>query len=414
MSLWALTWPMFIELVLAFTLGLEDSFYLARISDHAAGAVGSLLPVFGICNMVFQSFAQSGASVASQLLGGGHPERARRTFLTMLVLNGAPGTVDGRVDPLPRPPAGGRLDGALGRDLHSTPPTSWASSAPCSSSRPSASPTRPSSTPGARRASTCWRRIFVNVANISLNHLLTMGTWGLPRLGVKGVAWSTIVAQLLGLLVAATVVHFRLRIRWEKGLSLAAAPPLPRPHPPNRPSVGGGARFVPAQPARPRGHRRLHRRRGPRRAHLHAQPHRLLHRLVLRPRPRAPRSRWPTSSVHAASTKPSAQLLRSLKLGMILGFAVMVVLAASGPAALRHLHQRPGHPRPGADPACFSASSSSPAARATWSWAGPFEVLAMLASPPSSAWPSPGASPSPWRGFSPRDSVSVWLASGSP
>ena len=69
----------------------------------------------------------------------------------------SPGS-DGRFDPLSRPPPRGRLDGAFRAELHSTPPTSSASSAPCSSSRPCASPMRPSSTPGARRASTCWRR----------------------------------------------------------------------------------------------------------------------------------------------------------------------------------------------------------------------------------------------------------------
>src|SRR5277367_6848743 len=87
MSLWALTWPMFIELVLSFTLGLEDSFYLAKISDRAAAAVGAVLPVFGVCNVVFQTFAQSGASVAGQLLGGERHERVNRTFLTMILLN---------------------------------------------------------------------------------------------------------------------------------------------------------------------------------------------------------------------------------------------------------------------------------------------------------------------------------------
>src|SRR5512137_2135233 len=95
MSLWALTWPMFGELVLTFTLGLEDSFYLAKMSDRAAAAVGALLPVFGLCNMLFQSFAHSGASVAGQFIGGGRHERVPRTFLTMVLLNGGLGLLAG-------------------------------------------------------------------------------------------------------------------------------------------------------------------------------------------------------------------------------------------------------------------------------------------------------------------------------
>lgn len=69
MSLWALAWPIFIDLLLSMTLALEDTFYLARISDRAAAAVGALLPILGASNMVFQTMAFSGSSVACQLMG---------------------------------------------------------------------------------------------------------------------------------------------------------------------------------------------------------------------------------------------------------------------------------------------------------------------------------------------------------
>ena len=227
MSLWALTWPMFIELVLAFTLGLEDSFYLARISDQAAGAVGSMLPVFGICNMVFQCFAQSGASVASQYLGGGHPERARRTFLTILLLNGLLGIAVAALLLGVHRQVGHWMGLSAESYVHATDflglvgPMLFIQGlrfayAAILNAR------------GETRLNML-AAIFVNAANISLNHLLTMGSFGLPRLGVRGVAWSTIVAQLLGLLVAAAAVHLRLRIRWERRLTLADLRPCLAP-----------------------------------------------------------------------------------------------------------------------------------------------------------------------------------------
>jgi putative MATE family efflux protein len=227
MSLWALTWPMFIELVLAFTLGLEDSFYLARISDQAAGAVGALLPVFGICNMVFQSFAQSGASVASQYLGGGHAERARRTFLTMLGLNGLLGIAAAALLLVGHRQVGLWMGLSAETYTHATDflglvgPMLFIQGlrfayAAILNAR------------GETRFNML-AALFVNFANISLNHLLTMGSFGLPRLGVKGVAWSTIVAQLLGLLVAAAAVHLRLRIRWNRDLKLADLRPCVAP-----------------------------------------------------------------------------------------------------------------------------------------------------------------------------------------
>ncbi len=211
MSLLALTWPMFIELVLSFTLGLEDSFYLAKISDRAAAAVGALLPLFGICNMAFQTFAQSGASVASQLIGGQKLERAQRTFIAMLVLNGA---------------LGGSvalfffaLDRRVGQWLGLSPETYAFATEFVSLVGPMLF------IQGLRFAyasiinahgRTRWNMLsalFVNAANLGLNHILTMGTWGLPRLGVAGVAYSTIVAQSLGLIVSATIVHAHLKVR---------------------------------------------------------------------------------------------------------------------------------------------------------------------------------------------------------
>ncbi len=203
---------MFVEVVLSFTLGLEDSFYLAKISDRAAGAVGSLLPVFGICNIAFQTFAQSGASVASQLIGGERHERVHPTFVTMILLNGTLGlaaatalfAVHRRVGhwmglgPEAYAPATEFL-GLVGPILFIQ-ALRFACAAIINA-----------------RGRTRWNMLsalFVNAANVSLNHVLTMGTWGLPRLGVAGVAYSTIIAQSLGLLVSSAVVYGRLKVRW--------------------------------------------------------------------------------------------------------------------------------------------------------------------------------------------------------
>jgi putative MATE family efflux protein len=204
---------MFVELVLSFTLGLEDSFYLAKISDRAAAAVGALLPVFGICNMAFQTFAQSGASVASQLIGGQKHERAQRTFVTMILLNGALGACVALFF--------FALDRRVGMWMGLSPETYALATRFLSLVGPMLF------IQGLRFAyasiinahgRTRWNMlsaVFVNAANLALNHVLTMGTWGLPRLGVAGVAYSTIMAQLLGLLISATIVHAHLKVRWD-------------------------------------------------------------------------------------------------------------------------------------------------------------------------------------------------------
>jgi putative MATE family efflux protein len=213
MSLWALTWPMFIELVLSFTLGLEDSFYLAKLSDRAAAAVGALLPVFGICNMVFHTFAHSGASVASQFIGGERHERVNRTFLTMILLNAALGVVAAAFLFVFHPRVG--LGMGLRGEVYALATEFLSLVGPMLFIQ--ALRFAYASIINAR-GRTRWNMLaaaVVNLANVFLNHILTRGTWGLPRLGVTGVAYSTIVAQLLGLLISAVVVHRRLQVHWD-------------------------------------------------------------------------------------------------------------------------------------------------------------------------------------------------------
>jgi len=212
MSLWSLTWPMFLDLVLSMTLGLEDAFYLARISDRAAAAVGALLPILGVCNMVFQAFAQSGSSVASQLTGAGRHDRIPGTYRAMLVLNGGLGTVvalalvaihwkvgvwlglSAEVYPLAT-----EFLGLVGPVLL-VQALRFAYSAILAS-----------------RGLTRWNMVgalAVNVTNLALNHLLTRGTWGLPRLGVSGIACSTLAAQTVGILLAIAIGWRKAGVRW--------------------------------------------------------------------------------------------------------------------------------------------------------------------------------------------------------
>jgi putative MATE family efflux protein len=217
MSLWALAWPLFVDAALTMLLGVEDSLYLARISDPAAAGVGALMPIFGICIMTFQAFSEAGASVASQFIGGGRSDRAVPTFLTTILLLGGLGlVVTGLLYAVH-----GRVGLWLGLSAE----------------------TRPVATEYLRfvlpvifihavrygysavlvaRGRTRWNMgvaLLVNVVNLFLDHIWTMGTWGLPRMGVMGVAYATVAAQTLGLVCLMVVVHVHLGLPWwMKGL----------------------------------------------------------------------------------------------------------------------------------------------------------------------------------------------------
>jgi putative MATE family efflux protein len=78
-SLFALSWPLCVTFGIGMMLPMLDSWFLSRRSVEAAAGVGALMPVLVTVFMAIQAFAQAGASIASQFLGGGRPRHARIT-----------------------------------------------------------------------------------------------------------------------------------------------------------------------------------------------------------------------------------------------------------------------------------------------------------------------------------------------
>ena len=213
MSLWSLAWPMFIDLLLSMTLALEDTYYLAKVSDIAAGAVGAMLPVMAACNMIFQTFANSGGSVAAQLMGGKRFDRVNQTFQSIVLLNGSIGAVVALALFALHNHIGHwlGLEGTgfimtvqflkLGGLIIFIQALRFAASAIIN-------------THGMPRWNVACS-VLVNLLNVVFNHLLTRGPFGLPKFGVPGIALSTILSQALGLILAVYFIHTKLDVRWD-------------------------------------------------------------------------------------------------------------------------------------------------------------------------------------------------------
>jgi len=78
-SLLSLSWPLVVTFGIGMSLPMLDSWFLSRRSVEAAAGVGALMPVIGTLFMAIQAFAQAGASIASQFLGGNRPRHAQVT-----------------------------------------------------------------------------------------------------------------------------------------------------------------------------------------------------------------------------------------------------------------------------------------------------------------------------------------------
>jgi putative MATE family efflux protein len=211
-TLWAVAWPLLMSLTLTMSLHFVDSFFLAQISDQAAAAAGALFPVLGATVVVFVAVGQAGASVAGQLIGARRHDEVPTVYFALVLFNFALGLVTSALFWLlhRKLPSLLGLHGAIheqaatylsiigsfqflkavqvgyGNVLNSRGKTKWVMG----------------------------EAALTNVVNVLLNIAFLHGALGLPKLGVAGVAWATVISLGVGLLFTMMVVHGGLRVRF--------------------------------------------------------------------------------------------------------------------------------------------------------------------------------------------------------
>jgi len=211
-DLWAVTWPLLFSLALTLSLNFVDAFFLSRISDEAAAAVGALFPLMGATLVVFSALGQAGNSVASRLIGGRRESELPATYLALVGFNLVVGlgVSMGLVALHRQLPAWLGLRGpmlehaatylgvyggclflkavqmAYGSILNSRGQTRWVLA----------------------------EVLLTNLCNVTLNVVFLRGAMGLSRLGVTGVALATVISLGAGLCFTMCVVHLNLRVHF--------------------------------------------------------------------------------------------------------------------------------------------------------------------------------------------------------
>jgi len=209
--MWEVTWPLLVSLALSMSLHFVDGFFLSRISDAAAGAVGALFPLLGATVVLFSAVGQAGANVASQLLGARRNEEVPVAYLALILFNLAVGVATSALffafhRQLPAllglqgvgaQHAQGYLALLGGFQFLKAVQIAYANVL-------------------MSRGETRWvllEAMVTNVCNVVLNLAFLKGALGLPRLGVQGVAFATVLSLAVGLAFTAYVVHVRFRVR---------------------------------------------------------------------------------------------------------------------------------------------------------------------------------------------------------
>ncbi|PQQ67645.1 MATE family efflux transporter [Acetivibrio saccincola] len=200
----ALTWPIFIEMLFRIMLGNIDTIMLSRYSDNAVAAVGVVNQINSILIMLYWVVSTGTAVLVSQNLGAKNERKASEVAVTATSSALIYGVVVGALifafsEPILRllnVPE--ELMGYALIYLRITGGFSVAQAmlATLSSIIRSYGHTR----------ITMYVTMGMNAINVIGNSLFIFGLFGVPKLGVTGVAISTVAAQILGFSVMLLII----------------------------------------------------------------------------------------------------------------------------------------------------------------------------------------------------------------
>ncbi|AZS17881.1 MATE family efflux transporter [Paenibacillus lutimineralis] len=208
LSLFAVTWPIFIDSVLRMLLGTVDVFMLSRVSDTATGAVGLANEIIFFCILMF-GFVGIGTSVAvSQYIGARREQEASRISALAITINLIFGILVSLVLVSFGEPLLHLLNlnpeqiGIASHYLRIIGGFIWieALSYAISSVIRSTGHTK----------SVMYVTLGVNIIHMTGNYLLIFGNFGFPEWGVTGAAVSTVISRLLGILVLIVILYRRI------------------------------------------------------------------------------------------------------------------------------------------------------------------------------------------------------------
>ena len=215
-TLWALAWPVFIELFLQFLLGTADTLMVSTISDDAVAVVGFSNHLFQALMTLFLVVTSGAGILVAQRIGARKPEEARRigilsftATLAVGVLIGAalytfpleiagalqlPETLNALAEPYVAIAGGGMLFTAamiaMSTVIRST-----------------------GNTKGPMIVA-----VGMNLLHVVLNYAFIYGAFGFPAWGLTGVAISTTVSKAVAVVFLFVMFAnaFERRMQWRE------------------------------------------------------------------------------------------------------------------------------------------------------------------------------------------------------
>ncbi|WP_039944605.1 MATE family efflux transporter [Thermicanus aegyptius] len=208
LSLFSLTWPLFIETLFGMLIGSTDTFMLSSLSDEAVAAVGVANQLINFTLLLFSVIATGTSVVIAQYLGAGKPGEAGRVAAISITLNFFIGLLVSGSVVLGR---GGFLGlFQLSETVHAYGDVYllWVGATLFTQSLLVTASSILRAHGFTRDAMLV--SLFMNLVHIFGNSTVIYGLFGMPKLGVFGVALSTGMSRTLAMLLIFYLMFRRL------------------------------------------------------------------------------------------------------------------------------------------------------------------------------------------------------------
>lgn len=207
-SLLSLSWPLILTFAVGMFQPMMDSWFLSRTSETAAAGVGAMLPVLGALFTALHAFAQSGASIVSQYIGARQNSHARST--QSMVIFGS--VLLGVALTLLVYPLAGTIPSWMGLEEEPAKFACQFLSVVSFGFAFRASQTILTALI-ATHGLTIWNfvgNLLTISSNAVLNYIFLEGLFGIPKMGVYGVALATALSWLFSSAILWCVLRFKV------------------------------------------------------------------------------------------------------------------------------------------------------------------------------------------------------------
>ena len=204
MTLWRLAWPMLIETVLFMMLGLVDVIVISQFDDLAASSVNTANQAVSVVTIVFTVISGAGGILITQYLGAEKKEAASRTAALSIALQLVTGLIVSAVLLLFSQPilyfigAKGSVLEFSGQYLSIVGGFLFLQAVLSSISVIIRS--------HGQTKTPMLVTVGMNLINTLLDIIFVLGLFGLPRMGILGVAIATVISRAAGAAVLAVIL----------------------------------------------------------------------------------------------------------------------------------------------------------------------------------------------------------------